>query len=62
MPMEVDNRNEIKFYLPFDGFNSKPGFNNKAEYLLYKQGVTEFVARRNRRIEQYANQHLNLLG
>jgi hypothetical protein len=48
--------------LPFDGFNSKPGFNNKAEYLLYKQGVTEFVAGRNGRIEQYANHHLNLLG
>lgn len=58
----VNNRNEIKFYLPFDGFNSKPGFNNKAEYLLYKQRVTEFVAGRNGRIEQYANQHLNLLG
>jgi hypothetical protein len=46
----VNNRNEIKFYLPFDGFNTKPGFNNKAEYLLYKQGVTEFVAGRNGRI------------
>jgi hypothetical protein len=32
---------------------SKPGFNNKAEYLLYKQGVTEFVAGRNGRIEAF---------
>jgi hypothetical protein len=46
----VNNPNEIKFYLLFDGFNTKPGFNNKAEYLLFKQGVIEFVARRNGRI------------
>ena len=52
----LDTNNRIKFYLPFDEFNSKPRFNNIEDYRIYKEGVSEFVTGRNARILAFASQ------
>lgn len=52
----VDENQNIKFYLPFDNFKTKPTFSDIEEYLIYKKGVTNFLNKRNRRIEIYVNQ------
>ncbi len=52
----IDKSGNIKFYLPFDNFKTKPTFANIEEYLIYKKGVTDFVNARNKRIDKYANQ------
>jgi len=49
----VDDKGEIKFYLPFDNFQSIPKFTNKEEYILYKNKVMYFIECRNRRIAEY---------
>lgn len=49
----VDENHKIKFYLPFDGFKSKPIFSEVDDYLKYKKGVMELIKARNRRIENY---------
>ena len=46
----VDSNYNIKFYLPFDNFNSKPTFSCINDYLIYKQRVIDFVSSRNQRI------------
>lgn len=46
----IDEDGNIKFYLPFDNFKSRPSFVRTADYLLYKERVVEFVKSRNRRI------------
>lgn len=51
----LDKNDRIKFYLPFDEFNSKPRFNNKEDYLIYKEGVSSFVTGRNTRILAFVN-------
>lgn len=51
----LDTNNRIKFYLPFDEFNSKPRFNNIEDYRIYKEGVCEFVTGRNARILAFLN-------
>jgi hypothetical protein len=51
----LDKNERIKFYLPFDEFNSKPRFNNIENYLIYKEGVSEFVIGRNARISTFLN-------
>jgi hypothetical protein len=51
----LDKNERIKFYLPFDEFNSKPRFNNIENYLIYKEGVSEFVIGRNARISAFLN-------
>lgn len=51
----LDKNDRIKFYLPFDEFNSKPRFNSKEDYLIYKEGVSEFVTGRNARILAFLN-------
>lgn len=48
----VDERANVKFYLPFDGFASPPEFKNVDDYRAYKQGVERFVYGRNKRIER----------
>lgn len=45
---------KVKFYLPFDGFNSSPRFSNIEDYREYKKLVIEFVESRNKRIYEYA--------
>ena len=49
----IDENNKIKFYLPFDGFNTRPTFSDVSQYLLYKKGVINFIKSRNKRIEKY---------
>ena len=53
----VDNNQKVKFYLPFDGFKSKPIFYKVDDYLNYKSGVMEFIKSRNNRIENYSTQN-----
>lgn len=52
----VDEHGHVKFYLPFDGFQSPPQFANTGDYLAYKNRVESFVHARNQRIEQYVKQ------
>lgn len=49
----VDENNNIKFYLPFDGFKTNPTFFDISQYILYKEGVVDFIKSRNKRIENY---------
>lgn len=53
----VDENQQIKFYLPFDNFACPPAFSDINEYLLYKNGVMNFITSRNKRIETFANNH-----
>lgn len=48
---------KIKFYLPFNNFESPPRFANINEYLLYKKGVMNFIKSRNKRIENQIKQN-----
>lgn len=50
----VDEHGDVKFYLPFDGFQSPPEFKDVEDYLLYKNRVKLFVDARNKRIGEYA--------
>lgn len=50
----IDKAENIKFYLPFDGFETRPTFLNIEEYLVYKRGVMDFIEARSKRIENYA--------
>ena len=50
----IDNKT-IDFYLPFDGFRTRPLFLDVNQYLLYKNRVIGFVNSRNKRIENYLN-------
>lgn len=52
----VDERGDIKFYLPFNDFQSPPEFKDVEDYLVYKYRVESFIESRNRRIEGYAIQ------
>ncbi len=51
----IDEKQRIKFYLPFDNFETRPTFSNTDEYLLYKNKVMDFIKSRNKRIENYVN-------
>jgi hypothetical protein len=50
----VDENGAVRFYLPFDGFQTSPGFHDVDDYLHYKQGVEAFINSRNSRIEAYS--------
>ena len=52
----VDENENIKFYLPFDNFKTRPTFADIDEYLTYKKKVMDFIKARNKRIDNYANQ------
>lgn len=51
----VDENENIKFYLPFDNFKTRPIFANVEEYLIYKKGVVDFINARNKRIDNFSN-------
>lgn len=51
----VDQHSDVKFYLPFDNFQSPPEFKDVEDYLVYKSRVELFIAARNRRIEGHAS-------
>lgn len=53
----VDHHGRIRFWLPFDDFQTAPGFEGVEGYLVYKERVCEFVKARNRRITGYAETH-----
>lgn len=48
----IDEDQKIKFYLPFDDFETKPAFTCIDEYLIYKKDVMNFIESRNKRIER----------
>ena len=48
----VNNKGEIKFYLPFDDFKTPPDFNSVEDYLTYKKRVLEFNSLRKERINK----------
>lgn len=52
----INENQEVKFYLPFDNFKTKPNFKNVDDYLIYKKKVTEFIHLRNNRIKKYVEQ------
>jgi len=49
----IDSNENIKFYMPFDNFQSPPEFKSIEDYLRYKERVSAFVNARNGRIEVY---------
>jgi hypothetical protein len=51
----VDENENIKFYLPFDNFSTKPTFTGIDEYLVYKNGVIRFIKAQNKRIDTYTS-------
>ncbi|PCJ28859.1 MAG: hypothetical protein COA97_00545 [Flavobacteriales bacterium] len=48
----LDDKQQVKFYLPFDDFNTKPNFRDVDDYLIYKNKVTKFIQKRNDRINK----------
>lgn len=55
----IDENYNIKFYLPFDDFKTRPSFSNIGEYQIYKKRVMNFIKSRNKRIEIYTKLHEN---
>ena len=49
----INEDETIKFYLPFDGFKTRPLFSIINQYLLYKERVIAFIEARNKRIESF---------
>ncbi|NLB81127.1 MAG: hypothetical protein GX800_05860 [Clostridiaceae bacterium] len=49
----INESNKINFYLPFDGFKTRPSFSDVNQYLLYKKRVVSFINSRNKRIENF---------
>lgn len=54
----IDNNQNVKFYLPFDGFKVFQ-FKGVDEYLLYKNRMVEFIHLRNERILKYSQEFIN---
>ena len=52
----IDEQGRIKFYSPFDDFQSPPQFRDVDDYMVYKSRVESFINARSRRIEAYAKQ------
>ena len=52
----IDEKQNIKFYLPFDNFTTKPSFANVEDYMIYKKQVMTFIRLRNVRITEYTKQ------
>ena len=55
----VDENKNIKFFLPFDNFNSSPKFSDVEVYLLYIKRVLDFINQRSKRIEKYIQTKIN---
>jgi hypothetical protein len=54
----VDENENVKFYLPFDNFKTRPTFKHIEEYMTYKKRVMNFINARNKRIDTYAYQKM----
>ena len=50
----IDEKEGVKFYLPFDNFKTRPVFSSIEDYLTYKKGVMNFIKLRNKRIIEYS--------
>ena len=50
----VDENQKVKFYLPFNNFNTRPMFSSIEDYRTYKKSVIKFITERNLRIKEYA--------
>lgn len=54
-----DHSGTIRYWLPFESFENTPPLPDSLDaYLEYKKNISDFVKRRNRRIEAYAKDHL----
>lgn len=51
----IDEERNVKFYLPFDNFESKPYFKDINDYLIYKEKTIKFITTRNQRIVNEVN-------
>lgn len=49
----IGENDSVKFYLPFDGFKTRPSFSDVNQYLSYKEKVVDFIQARNKRIENF---------
>jgi hypothetical protein len=47
----IDSNGSVKFYMPFDNFQSAPELKSIDDYMRYKEGVSAFVNSRNSRIK-----------
>ena len=52
----IDEKQNIKFYLPFDNFKTKPSFASVEDYMTYKKQVMSFIRLRTERITEYIKQ------
>ncbi len=52
----LDEDGNVRFCLPFDNFNTQPGFRTTDEYLAYAEWANSFVIARNGRIAGYISQ------
>ena len=52
----INEKGNVKFYLPFDQFQTKPTFNDKTDYIIYKQNVINFVLARKERMKNTYSQ------
>ena len=57
----IKENNTIRFYLPSDGFKTRPSFSDVNQYLLYKEKVVAFIKARNKRIENYGRSQVNIV-
>lgn len=48
--MVTEDFSSVKFFMPFDGFNTSPLPASREAYLVYKQHAIDFIEARNRRI------------
>ena len=49
----VDGNGRVRFHLPFDDFETKPGFLDVNAYLVYKDSIVNFITSRGSRMEDY---------
>lgn len=54
----IDENENIRFYLPFDEFKTRPIFRGVEDYMIYKKRVMEFILARNTRIKNYVEGNL----
>lgn len=53
----LDEKGQVRFYLPFSDFAAPPDFTCVDDYLVYKQSVMQFLRCRNARIAAWAHVH-----
>jgi len=56
----VDSNFQIRFFLPFDNFQTRPTISDVDQYLSYAKRVLEYIQARNRRIDRYARSSIDM--